>query len=257
LADFDELAFVYEDGLRALPTMALILGSPGFWAMHPESGIDPACVLHGEQSMRLYRPLNVRGEVVSRTTIGPVSDKGAGRPALLQISRELTEVETGQAVATLEESWVLRGAGGFGGEDRPIGAAMPQLPPRSPDGALLLPTAVNQALIYRLSGDYNPLHVDPDTAVKSGFDMPILHGLATLGVVGRAFINLCSGGDSTRLSALRVRFISPVWPGDAILTEVWESHEGRHMFRASVPARRAVVSIGEIESDRFDRAHWT
>lgn len=252
LADFDELCFVYESGLLVLPTIAFVLGSPGFWAMDPEAGIDPASVLHGEQSVRLHRPLDVQGEVVGRTTIGAVSDKGAGRPALIQINRELTDVRSGEAIATLEEIWVLQGAGGFGGANRPMGLSSPEPPQRPVDGSLLLPTAINQALLYRLSGDYNPLHVDPRAAAKAGFARPILHGLATAGVVGRALVRLCCGNDPARLSALRFRFTAPVRPGDAILTEIWASGDGCHVFRASVPARDLVVSIGEIECDHFD-----
>lgn len=254
LADFDELRFVYEPDLIALPTMAFVLGSAGFWAMDPETGIDPASVLHGEQSVRLHRPLDVQGEVVGRTTIGAVSDKGAGRPALLPINRELIDTKSGEAIATLDEIWVLQGAGGFGGDNVPVGGAAIDLPQRPADGSLLLPTAINQALIYRLSGDYNPLHVDPRAAAKAGLPKPILHGLATAGVVGRALVRLCCGNDPARISALRFRFTAPVWPGDAILTETWVSGEGCHVFRASVPARETVVATGEIECDRFDHA---
>lgn len=252
LADFEELSFVYESGLVTLPTMALVLGSPGFWAMDPETGIDPACVLHGEQSVRLHRPLDVQGEVIGRTTIETVSDKGAGRPALLQIHRELADARSCEAIATLDEVWVLQGAGGFGGTNSPVGGTAPDLPQRAADGSLLLPTAINQALIYRLSGDYNPLHVDPHAAAKAGLPRPILHGLATAGVVGRALVRLCCGNDPARISALRFRFTAPVWPGDAILTETWASGDGSHLFRASVPERGLVVSIGEIECGRFD-----
>ncbi|MEJ2459208.1 MAG: MaoC/PaaZ C-terminal domain-containing protein, partial [Novosphingobium sp.] len=174
--------------------------------------------------------------------------------ALLQINRDLTDVPSGEIVATLDEIWVLQGAGGFGGTNSPVGGAALDLPQRPADGSLLLPTAINQALIYRLSGDYNPLHVDPRAAAKAGLAKPILHGLATAGVVGRALVRLCCGNDPARLSALRFRFTAPVWPGDAILTETWASGDGCHVFRASVPARDVVVAIGEIECDRFDRA---
>lgn len=252
LADFDELPFVYEAGLRTLPTMAFVLGSPGFWAMNPGTGIIPASVLHGEQSVRLHRPLDVQGDVVGRTTIGAISDKGLGRPALLQINRELTDAKSGEAIATLEELWVLREAGGFGGANRPMGMSFPDLPQRPADGCLLLPTAINQALLYRLSGDFNPLHVDPRAAEDAGFDKPILHGLATAGVVGRALVRLCCNNDPTLLSALRVRFTAPVWPGDAILTEIWALGDRRHLFRASVPARGTAVLMGEVECEQFD-----
>lgn len=251
LADFDELSFVYEAGLRVLPTMGFVLGSPGFWAIDPETGIDPASVLHGEQSIRLHRPLDVQGDVVGRTTIETISDKGLGRPALLQIHRELADARSGEAIATLDEVWVLQGAGGFGGSNSSVGGTAPDVPQRPADGSLLLPTAINQALIYRLSGDYNPLHADPHAAAKAGLPRPILHGLATAGVVGRALVRLCCGNDPARISGLRFRFTAPVWPGDAILTETWASDDGSHVFRASVPERGLVVSTGEIECDRF------
>ncbi|WP_144097524.1 MaoC/PaaZ C-terminal domain-containing protein [Croceicoccus sediminis] len=251
LADFDELRFVYEDGLITLPTMGLVLGSAGFWAMDPQSGIDPACVLHGEQSMRLHRPLDVSGEVVGRTTLGDVIDKGPGRPALLPITRELTDVHTGEAIATLDEIWVLQGAGGFGGANGAAGAPKTDLPQRDPDGTLLLPTAINQAMIYRLSGDYNPLHIDPRAAAKAGLASPILHGLATAGVIGRALVRLCCDDDPTRVSALRFRFTAPVFPGEVILTETWATGDGRHLFRASIPSRGIVAAMGEVECDGF------
>src|SRR3546814_7607957 len=140
--------------------------------------------------------------------------------------------ENGVPVATIEEVYVLRGAGGYGGVNQPVGAPMQPVPDRMADAVLDLPTFAQQAVLYRLNDDRNPLHIDPAIAKESGFDRPVLHGLSTFGVVGRALVHLCCGGDPARLNAMRVRFTSPVFPGDVIRTEVWE--EGNEIGRAHV-----------------------
>jgi acyl dehydratase len=251
LGGLDERRFIYEQGLVALPTMALVLGTPGFWPMDPALGLDWPQILHGEQSLRLHRPLAPEGDIVGRTTIGPLADKGPGRPAVLRCDRELTDGVTGAAVATLEEVWILRGAGGFGGENVAVGVPAPPMPSRAPDATLDLPTFPQQAALYRLTGDRNPLHVDPDVAALGGFDQPILHGLASFGLVARALVALACAGDATRLSAMRVRFTAPVLPGDVIRTELW--HEaGTLRFRGTVPARGVLVLDGGVaELDGF------
>ncbi len=253
LAELDETHILWERDLVALPTLALVLGTPGFWPMDPASGLDWTMILHGEQSLRLYRPFEPEGDVAGATTIGRMRDKGAGRPAMLTTTRELTDGATGARIASLEELWVIRGAGGFGGEDVSISLPLPAMPGRPSDDALDLPTAPNQAALYRLMGDRNPLHVDVATARAAGLDRPILHGLATMGLVGRALIHLACAGDPRRLSAMRLRFTAPVIPGDTIRTEIWDEGDGMFRFRASVPARDAlVVDCGVAERDRFD-----
>ena len=252
LTGLDETRLVFERELLALPTMALVLGTPGFWLMDRTTGLDWPRVLHGEQSFRLLRPLPPEGEIVGRTTIGALSDKGPGKPAMLRCTRELSDAASGRPVAVLDEIWILRGAGGFGGENIALSPPRPSLPDRAPDLKLALPTVRNQAMLYRLTGDRNPLHIDPGSAAAGGFDRPILHGLATMGVVARALVHLACGGDPRRLSAMRLRFTSPVYPGDVILTELWD--EGRTLrFRASVPARGVtVVDGGSATRDDFE-----
>ncbi len=244
LSKLDETSLVFERDLLALPTMALVLGTPGFWPMDRASGLDWSRILHGEQSLRLHRPLQAEGEVIGRTTIAELADKGPGKPAMLRCTRELFDGATGAPIASLAEVWVIRGAGGFGGENIPISAPPTPVPDRQADAVIDLPTARNQAMLYRLTGDRNPLHVDPATAASVGFARPILHGLATMGVVGRALVHLCCGGDPRRLSGMALRFTAPVCPGDTIRTELWEEEGGRLRFRASVPERGLVVVDG-------------
>lgn len=250
----DELDFVFERRLKALPTLAMTLGTPGFWAMDPRSGIDWVQLLHGEQSLKLHRPLEPQGELIGRTVIGDVADKGLGKPAMLKSGRTLS-TPSGTLVAEIEDVWVLRGAGGFGGPRDLDHDPLPAMPGGAADAGMDLPTARNQALLYRLSGDRNPLHVEPDVAQLAGFEQPILHGLGTMGVIGRALVHLCCDGDPGRLSAMRLRFTAPVVPGDVIRTEVWRDG-GEVRFRASVPARDVVVAdCGVASIDRFAPEH--
>jgi acyl dehydratase len=240
LSDIDETQFVFEDGLVALPTMALTLGTPGFWLMEPELGLDWPQILHGEQSMTLHRPLPAEGDVIGKTWIGPLSDKGVGKPALLHCIRHLYDPASKDLIAEMEELWVLRDAGGFGGRNIPLGVGLVAMPEGAPDAALALPTARNQAALYRLTGDRNPLHILPDVAAKGGFERTILHGLATMGLIGRALIQMLSNGEAARLNAMKLRFTAPVYPGDEVMTEVWDGDEAVR-FRATVPARGVVV----------------
>ena len=195
----DELDFVFERRLKALPTLALVLGTPGFWAMDPRAGLDWIQILHGEQTLKLFRPLEPQGMLVGQTLIGEIADKGPGRPAMLK-SRRTLSTPSGALVAEMEEVWVLRGGGGFGGDRDLPHYALPPMPDRPADARLDLPTARNQALLYRLSGDRNPLHVEPSTAKLGGFDGPILHGLGTMGVIGRALVHLAAKGDPALLT---------------------------------------------------------
>jgi acyl dehydratase len=240
LSDIDETQFVFEDGLVALPTMALTLGTPGFWLMEPELGLDWPQILHGEQSLKLRRPLPAESELIGKTWIGPLSDKGVGKPALLHCIRHLYDPASKELIAEMEELWVLRDAGGFGGRNIPLGVGLDAMPEGAPDAALILPTARNQAALYRLTGDRNPLHILPDVAAKGGFERPILHGLATMGVIARALIQMRCGGDATRLTAMKLRFTAPIYPGDEVVTEIWDADDTIR-FRATVPARGVVV----------------
>jgi acyl dehydratase len=237
--DEDQLRFVYEDGLEALPTMAVVLGYAGFWLKHPDTGVDWVKVVHAEQGLRLHRPLPVEGRLVGRTRVTGLVDKGAGKGALLYSEREVRDADGG-LLATLEQTTFLRGDGGCGGSTGPAKVPHPT-PERAPDLAIDLPTLPAQALIYRLNGDWNPLHADPAVARKAGFERPILHGLATFGVVGHALLKGLCGYRPERLRAIDGRFSAPVYPGETIRTEIWHGPGGIAAFRARAAERDVVV----------------
>lgn len=237
--DETDLRFVYEEGLVALPSMAVVLGYPGFWLKERDTGVDWTRLLHGEQGMILHRPLPAAGTVVGRTKVTGLVDKGADKGALLFSKRDVIEKESGALLATLTSTTFLRGDGGFGGPTGPTPAPH-LLPDRAPDAHLDLPTLPQAALIYRLSGDYNPLHADPKVAAAAGFPRPILHGLCTYAVACRAVLRLACGNDPARLRSLAVRFSAPVFPGETIRTEIWRSG-AEVSFRCSVVERSLKV----------------
>jgi acyl dehydratase len=235
----DELAFVYEKNLRALPTMACVLAQSRAWREQP-TGIDWLKVVHGEQSFRIHKPLPTSGTLIGKMRIADVVDKGAGKGAVLHTERTLWDKDTGAQIATLVHTTFCRGDGGFGGAKResPPPHAIPDL---VPDSVCDLPTRPEAALIYRLSGDYNPLHSDPAHAKAAGFPRPILHGLATFGIAGHALLKTLCGYDPDKLTAMEGRFSAPVFPGETIRTEIWR--DGNVVsYRARV-AGRDVVAI--------------
>ena len=237
--DEGDLKYVYEDGLVALPTMAVILGYPGFWLKNPDTGINWRQLLHGEQGLTLHAPLPASGSVVGRTRITGLIDKGEGKGALLFSEREVFEKDSGRPLATLTATAVLRADGGFGGPSGPAPQPHP-IPQRAADASVDLATLPQAALIYRLSGDDNPLHADPKVAAAAGFPRPILHGLCTFAVAGRAILRLACDNDPARLKSLNVRFSAPVFPGETIRTEIWRDG-GVVSFRSSVVERGVTV----------------
>ena len=238
--DAQQLRFVYEKELQALPTMAVVLASPGFWPMDPALALDWKSVLHGEQGLVIHRPLSTSGSLVAKMRIEEIVDKGAGKGALLYARRDVYNSVTSELVASLSETWVCRGDGGFGG---PAATARKphELPAREADHVCELRTLPQAALMYRLSGDYNPLHVDPSVAASAGFARPILHGLCTYGIAGYALVSTLCGYDAGRLRRIDVRFTAPVYPGETIRTEIWDAGQGRASFRSRVVERNVVV----------------
>jgi acyl dehydratase len=195
--------------------------------------------LHGEQGLIIHKPLTAAGTVVGRTRVTNIIDKGAGKGALLFSERDVIDRASGDLLCILTSTSVLRGDGGFGGPSGPAPEPHP-LPQRSPDSVVDLPTLPQAALIYRLSGDYNPLHADPKVAVAAGFERPILHGLCTFGVAGRAILRSCCGNDPNRLKSMQTRFSAPVFPGEVIRTELWRAGD-MVSFRARALDRDVVV----------------
>jgi acyl dehydratase len=236
----DELAFVYEKNLKALPTFALVQGYTPYWLRNPQSGVTWNKVVHGEQGFTLHVPVKPEGTVIGRTRVIEVIDKGEGKGALVLSERKITDKHSGKSLATLTQTTFCRADGGFGGPERTAPAPNP-IPERAPDLACNLPTRPEMALIYRLSGDINPLHADPEFARAAGFPRPILHGLATFGVAGHALLKCVCGYDPTRLTAMAGRFSAPVYPGETLRTEIWRDG-GMLSFRVRV-VERDVVAI--------------
>jgi len=237
--DMDQLRFTYEEEQLALPSMAVVLAYPGFFLKRPEFGVDWVKVLHGEQGIEIHKPLAAEGHVVGQTRITEIIDKGAGRGVLIFSERTVYDKLTGDLLATLTSTTFARGDGGFGGPA--IVAPKPHvMPTRDPDTTIELSTLPQAALIYRLSGDFNPLHADPRVAQAAGFKRPILHGLASLGVAGHALLKQTCGYDPARFKSLRLRFTAPAYPGESILTDIWND-DGDISFRCRVKERDVVI----------------
>jgi len=231
----DELRFVYERGLVALPTLPVAPPYAALAGMEAELGVDLATVLHGEQRLRLHNPVPAAGETAIDARVTAVWDKGAH--AIIDTTAEIRV--DGEHVATAVYATFVRGGGGFGGE-RGSGLRAPTRD-REPDAVLTGRTLPGQARIYRLSGDDNPLHVDPAFARRAGFERPILHGLCTYGFAVRMALHELAGGDPARLTRADARFTDVVFPGDDLRVELWRTAPGGASARVSVPARDTVV----------------
>jgi acyl dehydratase len=236
--DENQLRFVYEKELVTLPTYPLVLGFPGFWLKDPETGVDSLRLVHGEQGIVIHRPLPVEGEVIGKTRVTDIIDKGLNKGALLYSERRLTDASTGELLATMMNTTFCRGDGGFGGPSGPV-KPVAQLPERSPDMSIDLPTLAQAALIYRLNADDNPLHAEPAVARAAGFERPILHGLCTMGGAGHALLRAL-GYDASAFTSISVRFSAPVYPGETLTTDIWQDGE-ELFFRTRVAERDVVV----------------
>lgn len=244
-----------EGGLVALPMMASVLATGPFWMQDPATGIDWRRVLHAEQRLQIHRPLPAAATVVAEQRVDAIHDKGADKGALMRLSRRLVDARSGELLATVGSTAFLRGDGGCGsaggsGEGAPVPQAV--LTDRPPDHEVSHEVRPEQALLYRLSGDLNPLHADPAVARAAGFAQPILHGLCSYGIAGLALTETACGHDATRLTRLDLRFANPVFPGETLLTEIWLTGPGRAALRMRVPARddpkrRTVLDHGVAE----------
>lgn len=234
------LRAVFEgaDGFAALPSMVNVLGNPPFWAQDPATGITWQKILHGEHAITLHAPLPPRACIVGRTRLTGLIDKGPDKGALIYTERRISDAED-RPLATVASTLFARADGGFGGPNGPVKPVHP-LPERPPDTHFDMRSSPRAALIYRLSGDKNPLHADPAMARKAGFERPILHGLCTMGIAAWAIPMALRDGDFTTLTHMQLRFSAPVYPGETVRTEIWEDG-GDFSFRARVLDRDAVV----------------
>lgn len=242
--DEDCLRFVYEDKLKAMPSQSVVLAYPGFWAREPDTGIDWVRVLHAGQEIIMHRPLPSAASVVATTRITDIADKGPRVGALVVSERTVRDRDSGEEYCTLVTTILCRGDGGCGGP-RKSSPRPDQMPDRNPDLVCDLPTLPQQALIYRLNGDFNPLHASPPVAQAAGFKAPILHGLCTFGVATHALVKSCCGYDPEKLKRVRVRFSAPVYPGDTISTEIWCLGNTEIAFRCrSLEQEKVVINNG-------------
>jgi len=237
--DRDELPYVFEQpALKTVPSLATVLAR---MPILKDCGFDYTKVVHGEQRLTLHRPLPPEGELLADARVTEAYDKGPGKGAVIYTETKVRSAADGQPMFTLLSATFARGDGGFGG---PAGSGpRPHaLPARKPDGTATLPTRKDQALLYRLNGDRNPLHADPELAKRVGFPAPILHGLCTYGVACRAILKEVAAYDHTRIAGFNVRFSAPVYPGEAIATDFWV--DGATVsFRCRIPSRNDVVVI--------------
>ena len=237
----DELAFTTENSggipQQVLPTYAVLLAQvPGARRI---GDFDPAMLVHAEQAFELHRPLPAEGTVRATSKVTGIYDKGSG--VLVVSESTAVDPETGEPVITSRGSAFIRGEGGFGGDRGPRDEWA--APDRKPDHQVTYGTRPEQALVYRLSGDRNPLHSDPAFAARAGFDRPILHGLCTYGVTGRALLHALAGSDPARFASMSGRFSSPVVPGESLTVSIWADGDTA-LFRTTKEDGTVVIDRG-------------
>lgn len=233
-----------------LPTFAVMVGSSGD-AYARIGSFDPAMLVHGEQAVELHEAIPPTGRVMVTGRIAAIYDKGSA--AVVVMEGDAVDAETGEPRFTSRSAMFIRGEGGFGGERGPSGARNPA-PERAPDHVVTYPTRPDQALLYRLSGDRNPLHSDPTFAQRAGFPKPILHGLCTYGFTGRALFHTLCESDPARFRSMEGRFSKPVFPGEDLVVKIWLD-DGADGGDGSSAVFRTENGAGEVVLDQ-GRVRW-
>ncbi|MFD7075460.1 MaoC/PaaZ C-terminal domain-containing protein [Nocardioides sp. NPDC057577] len=225
---------------KVLPTFGVMVTWGARRGGRRMGDFNPAMLVHAEQEVVLHRPLTAEGTVSLTSQVTGMYDKGSG--ALVASEAQAVDPATGEAVVTTRSSVFIRGEGGFGGDPGPRVAS--PIPERDPDELVTMPTWPGQALLYRLSGDRNPLHSDPRFSARGGFERPILHGLCTYGVTGRALIGTIAGGDGDAMASMAGRFSSPVLPGETLQVAMWRVDEGTSAFQTRKEDGTVVIDRG-------------
>ena len=247
-AKADELAFLYEaEGPKVLPTFATVPAFRVLAATAGRLGVDLLRVVHGEQTIRLHRPIPPAGTLVTSGRVAAIHDKGTG--ALVVVEGKTCDRERGDHLFDTVFSIFVRGAGGFGGERGPKARAAPTLD-GPPAFEHVQQTSPEQHLLFRLNGDVNPIHASPKLARAAGFQRPILHGLCTYGHAGRAIVQHACGGDAAKLRSFSARFTGIVYPGDTLTTRGWQVAPGEYWIRVSTQNGETVIdnSVAQIDA---------
>jgi acyl dehydratase len=244
-AGVEELSFTTENTtgvtLQAYPTQAVVVGPVDTAVLALLGDFDRRMIVHGTQRVDLDRPVAVAGEVTSTTEVTAVHDKG--KAAVVELTTRTADA-AGVAFTTVTGLYI-RGAGGFGAARGTLGER-PVVPERAPDIELATPTGVDQALLYRLTGDRNPLHSDPAFAAAVGFERPILHGLCTYGIAGRVLLHALGEGRAERVRTIEGRFSAPVLPGDVLTVQAWDQGSDGVAFAVLGPGGRPVLTDGRL-----------
>ncbi len=253
--DERQLDFVLETRLKLVPSMAAVIGTPGSWWREPGTGVTWQKVLHAEQDLRLYGSLPVAATLIGHNRVTHLHDRGRGRGAVAGLTRRIVDAK-GELLAEAHRIEVLRADGGFSADDGVHDSPPPRLPAfdpgdATPDRQVRLPTVPQAALIYRQSGDPNPIHAEPASAREAGFDRPILHGLCSFGLATHAVLRAVLDYAATRLRRVALRFKTPVYPGETLRFAFWRQLAGTVRFRAwAEPRDELVLDNGIAEFDR-------
>ena len=242
----EDLSYIYEGNkdFKAFPTYGVVFPNSAAAEAFLSTKANYAMVVHGEQNLEIYNPLPRNATIATTAVIEGIYDKGSGALIVMRLD---TKDKGGTPLCS---NWIgifVRGAGGFAGPTQPQ-KNIPPTPQRNPDFIFEARTGVDQAALYRLSGDRNPLHIDPAFAKAVGLKEPILHGLCTYGVVCRRFVQEVFKGDSGKVKSYSARFSSPVIPGDALQVKAWEGRPGLYLLEVYDARGGAVLKNGVIEA---------
>lgn len=236
-----ELKYVFDEKLTCTPMFAMVLAHQLPWLRDPENGIDVRRMLHGESSLEVHHPLPAACGIVVHGRITRVVDRGPGKSVSIYFEQRILKSDSDHHMATVGGCFVFPGAGveATAGADRPVRAA--RIPDGVADAEETVQVPANAAQLYRLNGDRNTLHVDPEVARRAGFPKPILHGLCTFGYAGAAAIRTVCDGDADRIGRIQVRYSSPIYPGERLRTQFYRAGHGEYSFRCIAEDRNVTV----------------